>query len=1003
MKFGRFNKKTLHEEYLCEQEYFEKKYGVGKTIVLIRVGSFYEAYGTDKLGFDLSKLAEVLNAKLARKNSKNGEKISTGNPYMVGFPAVSKQKHVKLLLDNGFTIIIIDQVTPPPNPKREVTEIISPGTYIEENKSPDSNNVVSLYIEDELQSNGQILIAIGMSMIDLTTGKSQFYEVYSINGDEKYALDETVRFVNSNNPNEIIIHRSEDPNTKMKRDKLLAYLELENKNFHFVDKIKKEYQKISYQDKFFETIFLNRGMMSGIEYIDMERTSYARLSYVLLLNFAIEHNPKIVDNLPRPISFENNKHLILGNNAVFQLNVLENKTLDVNQRFRSLFDVINKTSTAMGRRYLRENLIAPLTSINEINLRYDIIETFIKKNKLLEDVEKNLHHIADIERLGRKLTLNMLHPQEFEHFFTSYENILIILKRIYKNPITNKLITNKNILVSIANFIKECEKYFDMDIMKLFYLNDIEDSFLKKGIDRKIDDIQDSIEDNMLFLKNISITLSQYVDDKKSDEIKLQLKKNDRDGYYLSTTNKRGDSLKKNIAKLKSIKITEKLSLNPNELVFKKLPKSGYNITCDKLCETSSKTVDARNKIKEYVKEKYLEILSKVNEKYSSTFHEVSKLISELDFLKSGAKVAMLYNYSKPTIVSKDKAYIKAENLRHPIVERINEDKEYVPVTIHLGIDGLDGILLHGINSSGKSTNMKSIGLSVILAQCGLFVPATKYEFSPYYSLFARITGNDNIFKGLSSFALEMTELRAILKRVGQKTLVIGDEVCRGTEQISGNAIVTATIIKLSESNSSFIFATHLHKIAKMDKIKALGNIAPYHLTVSYDEDTDSLTFDRILKKGQGPDVYGLTVARYIIQDNDFMKLANSICEDLEGEKNEILSDKKSKYNSKVYLNKCQICNKKMKKHGELVNYLDTHHINFQKDCENGFVKNKPHLRKNSEANLSVLCKTCHDSVHTNDIQILGYKDTSNGKKLDFKVKNKKIKKVSNEVCQDGN
>ncbi|MBA42890.1 MAG: hypothetical protein CMF62_02635 [Magnetococcales bacterium] len=999
MKFGRFNKKTLHEEYFCEQEYFEKKYGIGKTIVLIRVGSFYEAYGTDNLGFDLGKLAEILNAKLARKNSKNGDKISVGNPYMVGFPAVSKQKHVKILLENGFTIIVIDQVSPPPNPKREVTEIISPGTYIEETKSPDSNNVVSLYIEDELQPSGKILIAIGMSMIDLTTGKSQFYEVYSINGDEKYALDETVRFVNSNNPNEIIIHRIEDPNTKMKQDKLLAYLELENKNYHFVDKVKKEYKKISYQDKFFETIFVNRGMMSGIEYIDMERTSYARLSYVLLLNFAIEHNPKIVNNLPRPVSFENNQHLILGNNAVFQLNVLENKTLETNQRFRSLFDVINKTSTAMGRRYLRENLIAPLTSINEINLRYEIIETFINKNKLLEDIEKNLQQITDIERLGRKLTLNMLHPQEFENFYSSYQNIANVLKIINKNSNTKKLIKNKQLISDINKFIKECEKYFDMDIMKLFYLNDIEDSFLRKGIDKNVDKIQDSIEDNMLFLKNISCALSSYIDDKKTDDIKLQLKKNDRDGYYLSTTNKRGDSLKKNIAKLKNIKITDKISLEPKELVFKKLPKSGYNITCDKLCETSTKTVDFRNKIKEYVKEKYLEILSKLNDKYSSMFQEVSNLISELDFLKSGAKVAILYNYTKPKIVSNEKAYIKAENLRHPIVERIHEDKEYVPVNIHLGIDGLDGILLHGINSSGKSTNMKSIGLSVILAQCGLFVPATKYEFSPYHSLFARITGNDNIFKGLSSFALEMTELRAILKRVGQKTLVIGDEVCRGTEQISGNAIVAATIIKLSESKSSFIFATHLHKIAKMDKIKALGNVLPYHLTVSYDEESDSLVFDRILKEGQGPDIYGLTVARFIIQDNDFVKLANSICEDLEGEKNEILTEKKSKYNSKVYLNKCQICDKKMNKQGDLVNYLDTHHINFQKDCEKGFVKNKPHLRKNSQANLSVLCKKCHDAVHNDEIKILGYKDTSKGVKLDYKIKNKKIKKKNNQVC----
>jgi DNA mismatch repair protein MutS len=160
---------------------------------------------------------------------------------------------------------------------------------------------------------------------------------------------------------------------------------------------------------------------------------------------------------------------------------------------------------------------------------------------------------------------------------------------------------------------------------------------------------------------------------------------------------------------------------------------------------------------------------------------------------------------------------------------------EYIPNDISLGTtaeNNINGILLYGLNSSGKSTCMKAVGLSIVMAQSGLFVPATEFSYSPYESLLARITGNDNILKGLSSFALEMTELRAILKRASPKTMVLGDEVCRGTENISAISLVTSTIERLSKTGSNFIFATHLHKVAEMESIKMLDNVKAFHLTV---------------------------------------------------------------------------------------------------------------------------------------------------------------------------
>jgi DNA mismatch repair protein MutS len=289
-------------------------------------------------------------------------------------------------------------------------------------------------------------------------------------------------------------------------------------------------------------------------------------------------------------------------------------------------------------------------------------------------------------------------------------------------------------------------------------------------------------------------------------------------------------------------------------------------------------------------------------------------------------------------------------------------------------------MLIYGLNSAGKTVLQKSIGVCVVMAQAGMFVPANECIYSPYKSLYTRMTGSDNMFKGLSSFALEMLELKAILRRSGPYTMVIGDEICRGTEHISGNAIVATTIIELEKSSSTFIFATHLHEIAKMDRIKKLAKVKSFHISVEYDQQTDSLIYDRKLKDGDGDTIYGITVARYILNDKNFISTALEIKDEITKTHNSLISGKTSKYNKDLLIHECQICHKKDTT--GFISELQTHHINFQKDCENGFAKNKQHIRKNDKANLIVICAECHDKVHHDNLDIKGYVMTSKGKKV---------------------
>ena len=225
-----------------------------------------------------------------------------------------------------------------------------------------------------------------------------------------------------------------------------------------------------------------------------------------------------------------------------------------------------------------------------------------------------------------------------------------------------------------------------------------------------------------------------------------------------------------------------------------------------------------------------------------------------------------------------------------------------------------------------------------------------------------------------------MTELGSILNRSSPNTLVIGDEICRGTEHISGNSIVATAIMQLAETNTSFIFATHLHELATIPEVINLENVKMYHIGVSYDEKNDCIIFNRKLEEGSGEPIYGITVAKYIIKDPKFISIANKIKNDLLKRNSEMVGEKKSRYNSEIYVYECNLCGKRNTK--GYVNELETHHINHQKDCEDGFVKKKQHLQKDGKANLIVVCQQCHDKIHNNEIDVEGYVMTSKGKQI---------------------
>jgi DNA mismatch repair protein MutS len=337
--------------------------------------------------------------------------------------------------------------------------------------------------------------------------------------------------------------------------------------------------------------------------------------------------------------------------------------------------------------------------------------------------------------------------------------------------------------------------------------------------------------------------------------------------------------------------------------------------------------------------------------------------ITLIDLLYAKSTIAKKYNYCKPVISEADKSFFAAKGLRHCLIEQIQSEEMYVTNDVQLGNGQVDGILLYGTNAVGKTSLIRSIGIAVLMAQAGLYVPCKEFIYKPYQYLFTRILGNDNIFKGLSTFAVEMSELRTILRLADKNSLILGDELCSGTENTSAVSIFVAGIQKLSNCKSSFIFATHLHEIVVYEEIQNMETVKLKHMTVVYNKEEDILIYDRKLKDGPGDSMYGLEVCKALSLPQDFLDMAYQIRTKYNTKHGDLLSLKRSHFNSEKIMGICEKCGKNIG--------TEVHHLQHQKDAKpDGFIFNCDGIiYKNSLANLVTLCENCHQEFHKKDVK----------------------------------
>jgi DNA mismatch repair protein MutS len=954
---------TAIDEYLNYQTEAEKKYGEN-TIVFYENGTFYEIYGVDndmeKVG-QPKRISELLNIAITRKNKKILEN-SRKNPLMVGVPTAHSEKYIKVLIQNGMTIVFVEQITKPPNPDRALTRVISPSTYLSDDTKNDNNYVLAIYLEVVKNRDGRQNLGCGLCAIDITVGDVKYYEYNST--DFKIVFEEIFRFMESLTPREIIFNLE---NCCIPFKEIQDNLEIYRYPY-YIRELAKDYSKLGYQNSLLKKTFEIESPITAIEYLNLESQLLSIMAIMLAIDFIQEHDERILRHLHAPKEWEERKHLILNNNTLYQLNIVRDGITSGN--IRSLFDIMNQTKTIIGKRSLKNWLMNPIVNAVILSKKYDILERIIG-GKLWDRYDASLEFVIDLERFFRKMSIGYLMPHEMSGF----EPTLDAIKRMIEmadedfaaedNNWCDIFRISETARTGFLEFYDNYYRTFDVQLMGTFCLNDINQSFFCEGMIPELDEIQKLIGEQRKYFEKEAEKLSLLVDGKSTDAVKFD--HNERDGYFLRTTSKRG------------------------EILAKKAGGTGYStrLTGANVCRVSSEKLETANlilqdaefDIQTKVKDYFIKWCESQYMQYHESLCEIIRFISTVDMSMCLGKISLVNNYRRPIIGETHDAgsFVQFEGLRHPIIEKINQEILYVPNDITIQ---REGILLYGLNGGGKSSLLKAVGLAVVMAQMGCFVPAERMVYYPFKTLYTRILGNDNIFRGLSSFALEMTELRSILRDSNKNSLILGDEICRGTEIYSALSIVSSAVSILCKRRTNFLFATHLHKLHEIDIISEAKNLRHFYIDLQFSE--GRIVFGRKIFEGIGEKLYGIEVAEYIIDNEEFQRLATKTRRQLLDEpRSDQGVPKSSTYNSATYVDECAIC-------GAKGGQLDVHHIHSQKyaDCNDTI----EYFNKNHGGNLVVLCMDHHNRVHKGEITVHGWIETSHGKRLSWE--NSGAKKV---------
>ena len=1024
---------SIVQDYLDYTQQWKKEFG-DQTLVLLAVGSFYEAYalrkpdgsiyGIDSIyGSNIEAFASINDMVISNKNSFIGDKqvVMAG----VGVPYVDK--YLKRLQEHGYTVVLYKQDINGKNTTRSLAEIISPGTFFSQDSEELSNNVMCAwlhksnvthkYATNKYATNkyDTCQVTIGVANIDIFTGKTSLFQFSADYNHNPSTYDELERYISAYRPSECLLVANMPE--KVIND-IVGFVGLQNSKIHKVDvgdpepaaasghhsrsiipssinTNAKNAEKQIYQKEVLKRFYPH---ILEQDFFKAFPTHFvATQAFCFLLDFVYQHNPTLTKRLAEPV-FENyTDKLVLANHSLYQLNMLDDARHT--GKLRSVSSLLNNCVTTMGKRYFLYNLHNPTTNVDVLQASYDVTEHLLALGDW-SSLRSALTGIKDIEKLHRKLIMNKVTPKDF--FLLAHDlKIIADLHEITSKDekLTKYIALPNNIQRECVAILADLNRVFSLD--KCAFINEINgdtEVFINQGVAPVIDALVKESMDGREKLEAIRLYFSEII--KNSENARtasgsaqyIKIHETPKSDAVLMGTSRRMAFLQKHVSKSQSqsqnqsqsantyaitytsnySKRTETFQLNIDDLEFLSVGsnKKDLIVTNSQIKQMTTDIQCSREKISKELQWFFNGYVSAFT-KFESELQAIVKYVTVVDMVQCKCYLAEKYNYCKPSIVTADKAYISFTGIRHPLIEHLQTNELYVTNDLTIGTrmqsgsmqsgsmqSGPDGILLYGTNAVGKTSFIKSIGIALIMAQAGLYVPCKTFTYSPYHYIFTRILGNDNIFKGLSTFAVEMSELRTILKVADENSLVLGDELCSGTESDSALSIFTAGLEILHQKQCSFLFATHFHEINSYDEIKALTHLKMLHMAVRYDRERNLLVYDRKLQDGPGESMYGLEVCKSLNLPDEFLQRAHDIRMKYNAKDKNILSMGTTHFNAQKIVGICELCKVEMAS--------EVHHLQHQQNAKktNDYIEGEQTFHKNHVANLLNICEKCHKGMH---------------------------------------
>lgn len=781
------------------QQYFEVKKQHQDAILFYRLGDFYEMFFDDAL-----IASRELDLTLTGRNCGQEERAP-----MCGVPFHSYESYMARLIAKGYKVAICEQVEDPATAKglvkRDIIRVVTPGTVIESSMLQDDKNnyLCSVYLKGN---------KAGICFADVSTGTSYATEL-SGGKIANAIITELCRY----HPSEILLNAN-----SLDVREITAYVKKQMQCS--VELMEDE----CYSPGLVKTTLENQFGRDWSSHIDIDPKGLVRYAFSALLQYLHETQIKGVERLKTVENYSEAQFMQLS--PVTRANLELTETMRGREKRGTLLWVLDKTRTAMGKRLLRTRVEQPLVSSAQINARLNMVDSLYQENMVRSELLDELRYIFDMERLMTRTVYGSATPKEVFALAQTCDH-LPRLKELAMQP--------------------ECEELHDLaqdidlldDVRERIYAaiqpeapSSLKDGgVIQKGYNAELDELRALQDDSKSVLAEMEARMRE-----ETGIPKLKIGFNRVFGYYIEVSNSYKDQV-------------------PETYIRKQTLTNGERYITQELKDLENRILGAHERLIVLERQLFNDVLEMLSAQLTR-IQDTATAIAQLDVAAALAQVAVDNNYCRPVVDDSDE--LKIMEGRHPVVEQVFSGSLFVPNDTLLDCDQNRCMIITGPNMAGKSTYMRQNALIALMAQIGSFVPAKECHVGVVDSIFTRVGASDDLAAGQSTFMVEMTEVAEILKNATTKSLVILDEIGRGTSTFDGMSIARAVVEHITDKSQGLgcktLFATHYHELTDLEQ--AIEGVKNYNIAVK--KRGEDITFLRKIVPGPADDSYGIEVAK---------------------------------------------------------------------------------------------------------------------------------------------